>query len=74
MFVFTVPTCILTEYCFFAVAFQKTIFTSSVSCFLAIPHFVEDEMVAHRTQSKFIDSPELTVGLFAGSNGPALLF
>lgn len=37
------------------------------------PNILEDEMVAHRIQNEFIDRPQLTVGLFAGSNGPALL-
>lgn len=46
---------------------------SSVSYSLAILHSPVGEMVAHGVQYRFTDKPEVTVGIYAVSNGPSLL-
>lgn len=60
-------------YDFFTVECQRPDLMSSVSCSFAILHSPVGEMVAHRIQYGFTDKPEVTVGIYAASNGPSLL-
>lgn len=58
---------------FFTVECQRPVLMSSVSYSLAILHSPVGEMVAHGVQYRFTDKPEVTVGIYAASNGPSLL-